>query len=84
VIDAGLFIFIIFVLFLLVSQMSKKPFLVALAGVFSLIAGIILAINYTGESEAWAFSLIGFGLVLFGFWYTAAAYELSLEGEGNR
>lgn len=80
-IDATLFIFLIFIIFVFLAQMFREAYVFAMAGFFSIIAGLCLALAYSGDVEAWAFNIIGFAMFLFGFWLMAAAYELSLGGK---
>ena len=76
--DLTLFIFVIFLVFICLAEMFKEAYVFAMAGFFSIICGIALALSYAAQPEAWAFNIIGFALFLFGFWLMAAAYELTL------
>jgi hypothetical protein len=77
--DATVLLFILFVLFLFVALIMKEAYVFAMSAFFSIILGIQLATSFSSSSSGWAFSIIGFALILFGFWLLLPAYKIALE-----
>ena len=77
--DASLFLFVLFVVFLLVAIILGDPYVFAMTSFFSIILGIQLAVSFNTALDGWAFTIVGFALILFGFYLLIPAYELAME-----
>jgi len=77
--DASILLFILFVVFLFVAILLRDPYVFAMTAFFSIILGLQLAISFNTVLDGWAFSIVGFALILFGFWLLLPAYELAME-----
>lgn len=63
---AEIILILLFAFFTVSAFWAKDALLYGLAGFLSLILGIDLAVVTASDSSAWAFSIIGFALILFG------------------
>lgn len=74
---------VVFLFFTLLAFISKEPFVFGLTAFISIIFGADIALLYLNDTSNWVFAIIGFGLILFGLWMVAAAFEFSMEKGGK-
>jgi hypothetical protein len=70
---------VLFFFFVLLAFLIKEPFLFAIASFVTIIFGIDILILFIGNTQEWAFGIIGFALFFFGLWLLIAAYQYSME-----
>lgn len=66
---------VLFFVFLGLAFVTKEAFLFGFSAFFSIILGIDLALAFAADSMGWAYSIVGFGLILFSFWLVIAAFS---------
>jgi hypothetical protein len=76
-----LLILILFLVFTVLALITRQPFVFGIAGMLSFIFGIDLAVQGTTDpSNSWAYGIIGFCLIFFGFFLLIITLNQSIEG----
>jgi energy-coupling factor transporter transmembrane protein EcfT len=79
-----LVLLIIFFFFVALAFLIRDPFIFGIAAFISIILGLDLGLIYLGNKQMWIYGIVGFALVLFGFWLIYAALQFSLSKGGRR
>ena len=75
---------VIFLFFVTLSYVTLQPFIFGVSAFISIILGIDLALSYLNQNQNWIFGIVGFALVLFGFWQVVAAFQFSTKKAGGK